>query len=242
MNNHWELGGTLDLGTYPKNERMQFSPSDLDNEANWKKVKSKSIWAEDSFDYKYNAQGFRSEWDFDPSIDKPILLALGCSHTVGVGIPGHDAWCHQLGKKYYSDHIVWNAGLGGGGADTVARLAVNMIPIAKPKTVAILWPGMYRYERYPSDQRLPFLHGPWQMDKQMIDDKNIYNNQCKNKTIIQLLQKIYQFELLELDVDHVFDNNTKLHHPVDYPLARDGAHSGSEWHIDVQEAMWSKYQ
>jgi len=37
MKNYWQLGGTLDLGTYPKNETMQFSLSDLDSKETWKK-------------------------------------------------------------------------------------------------------------------------------------------------------------------------------------------------------------
>lgn len=247
MKNHWQLGGTLDLGTYPKNERMQFSLSDLDSEANWKKVKdsdfpAKGNWSPESFDYKYNQQGFRSDWDFDPTVNKPILLALGCSHTVGVGIPAHEAWCHQLGHSHYNDHVVWNAGLGGGGADTVARLAVNMIPIAKPKTVAILWPSLYRFETYEHEH--PVMQGAWtfEEDNLQYEDKTIYNNQCKNKTIIKLLQEQYKFELLELDVDDIFQKYSEAPLPEPWEKARDGSHLGPAWHWQLQEDMWSKYQ
>lgn len=247
MKNHWQLGGTLDLGTYPKNERMQFSLSDLDSKENWKKVKDsdfpgKGNWSPDSFDYQYNSQGFRSNWNFDPAIDKPILLGLGCSHTVGVGLPWHDAWIQQLGAQHYQDHVVWNCGLGGGGADTVARLAVNIIPIAKPKTVAILWPSLYRFETYESEN--PVMQGAWtfEQDNLQYEDKTIYNNQCKNKTIIKLLQQQYEFDLLELDVDDIFEKYSNANLPEPWEKARDGSHMGTAWHWQLQEDMWSKYQ
>lgn len=247
MKNYWQLGGTLDLGLYPKNERMQFSLSDLDSETNWARVKGhefpgKGNWSPDSFDYKYNAQGFRSDWDFDPTVDKPILLALGCSHTVGVGIPWDGAWCHQLGNNHYSDHIVWNAGLGGGSADTVARLAVNMIPIAKPKTVAILWPSLYRFETYQGVD--PFMQGAWNIESDNVqyEDQTIYNNKCKNKTIMTLLQEQYKFELLELEVDDIFEKYSSKDLPHIWEKARDGSHMGTAWHWQLQEDMWSQYQ
>ena len=256
MINHWEIGNTLNLGYYPKDQTMQFSLYDSDNEDNWKKVKDTKFlgreqWSEDSFDYKYNAQGFRSDWDFDPSVDNPILLALGCSHTVGVGIPWNSVWCHQLGQNHYQDHIVWNAGLGGGSSDTVARLAVNMIPIAKPKTVAILWPSLHRFETYPTDSRCLWdadsekngFKGIWNTssrDPRFIEE-DIYNNQCKNKTIIKLLQEQYKFDLLELE-DNIFEKYSGASLPNLFKKARDGTHMGTAWHWQLQEDMWSKYQ
>ena len=36
MKNYWELGFTLDLGTYPRDQELQFSLTDLDNETNFK--------------------------------------------------------------------------------------------------------------------------------------------------------------------------------------------------------------
>ena len=235
MINYWQPGVTLDIGPYPKNKRMQFSPLDSDNIDNWKKVKDKGEWTADSFDYKYNAQGFRSDWDFDLAIDKPILLGLGCSHTVGVGIPQEQSWIHQLGNNHMHDHMVWNAGQGGGSADTVARLAVNIIPIARPKTVAILWPSLYRFETY--EKYIPTMQGPWNMEgvNLQYEDQTIYNNQCKNKTIVKLLQEIYHFKLLELNVDDI--NYLEI-----FPLARDGHHNGAEWNSRVQEDMWEKHK
>jgi hypothetical protein len=247
MINHWQLGGTIDLGTYPKNKTVQFSLTDLDSIDNWNKIKDtafegKGNWTADSFDYKYNAQGFRSDWDFDPAIDQTVLLGLGCSHTVGVGLPWTDSWIQQLGNQHYQDHQVWNCGLGGGSADTVARLAVNIIPIARPATVAILWPSLYRFETYEQDT--PVMQGAWtyEEDNLQYEDKTVYNNQCKNKMIVKLLQQTYGFELLELDVDDIFAKYSGMNLPEPWEKARDGAHMGTAWHWQLQQDMWEKHK
>jgi len=224
MKNHWELGATLDLGTYPCDQEMQFSLSDLDSEQNFKNIQGTRHqghpqWHTDSFTYKYNSHGFRSQ-EFDLKETKSKILTLGCSHTVGVGVPQHNAWPEQYGSKYFPNHVVWNAGLGGAGADTIARLAVNMIPIVNPDMVAILWPSLFRFETYENNA---VFNGVWTMEKDNLqyEDNTAYNNQTKNKTILDLLQKVYGFRLLSIDWD---DTVGKIYDTVSWTKARDGAH------------------
>ncbi len=71
MKNYWELGADLDLGTYPRDQELQFSLTDLDNETNFKNIQGTRHqgdpqWCADRFTYKYNSHGFRSrEFDLD---------------------------------------------------------------------------------------------------------------------------------------------------------------------------------
>jgi hypothetical protein len=224
MKNYWQLGSTLDLGIYPRNQEMQFSLLDLDNKDNFAKLPS-GDWRADSFTYKYNSHGFRS-CEFDLKETRPVILTLGCSHTVGVGVPQHNNWPEQFGRIYFPNHVVWNAGLGGAGADTVARLAVNMIPIVKPDIVAVMWPSQYRFETYENN---PVFNGVWTMERDNLqyEDNTAYNNQAKNKTILELLQKIYGFKLLSIDWDDIVQ---KIYNTVTWTKGRDGAHFGIEWH------------
>jgi hypothetical protein len=235
MKNNWELGGTLDLGTYPRNQEMLFSLTDLDSEENFKKL-VKSHWSADSFTYKYNSQGFRSR-EFDLNDSKPKILALGCSHTVGVGVPQHDNWAEQFGRTHFPDHVVYNAGLGGAAADTVARLAVNMVPIIKPKIVAVMWPSLYRFETYENGT---VFNGAWTMeaDNLQYEDNTAYNNQTKNKMILDLLQKIYGFKLLSIDWD---DTINKVYDTVTWTKGRDGAHFGIDWHRQITYDFYLQY-
>jgi hypothetical protein len=241
MKNYWKLGATLNLGTYPPGQEMWFSLTDSDTKENYDKNPSPN-WAEHSLSYKYNNQGFRSR-DFEIQTDNPILLTLGCSHTVGVGIPVHDNWPEQLGNKYFPKHLVYNAGLGGAGADTVARLAINLIPILKPNIVAILWPSLNRFETYHHDEKKDNsrFNGIWSMNldeyKVYFEENNAYNNQMKNKLIVNLLKKIYDFKYISLDVDQAISDHD--HHG--YLKARDNQHFCGWWHRDVMEDFYKQY-
>ncbi len=233
MKNHWELGRSLDLGTYPRNQEFKFSQSDLDSEERFNNIQGTRhqghpSYTADSFTYKYNSYGFRS-CEFDLTVMKPVILTLGCSHTVGVGVAQHDNWPEQLGQSYFSEYSVWNAGLGGASADTIARLAVNMIPIIKPNIVAILWPSLFRFETYENGA---VFNGAWTMEQDNLqnEDNTAYNNQTKNKTIVELLQKIYNFRLLSIDWDNTLE---KVYTSVTWTKARDGAHYGVDWHRQI---------
>jgi hypothetical protein len=241
MKNYWQLGSTLDLGTYPCNQEMQFSPSDLDSENHFKNLsissfQGKQEWRPDSFTYKYNSHGFRSR-EFDLKDSRSKILTLGCSHTVGVGVPQHENWAEQFGVTYFDDHVVWNAGLGGAGSDTVARLAVNMIPIVKPNIVAILWPSLFRFETYENGA---VFNGVWTMEQDNLqyEDTTAYNNQTKNKTILELLQKVYGFKLLTIDWDTTIE---KVYNTVEWTKARDGAHFGIDWHRQMAYDFYLQY-
>lgn len=238
--NYWSLEHTLDLGTYPKGQEMCFSLTDSDTKENYERNTS-THWAEHSLSYKYNSHGFRSR-EFELNTDKPILLTFGCSHTVGVGIPVEDNWPEQLGKKYFPNHLVYNAGLGGASADTVARLAVNLIPIIKPDIVAILWPSLYRFETYHHGQNKngTQFNGPWNPDgfELHFEDNNIYNNQAKNKLIVNLLKEVYNFKLIAIDVDKAISDHD--HHG--YLKARDNQHFCGWWHRDVMEDFYQQYK
>jgi hypothetical protein len=241
MKNYWTLGSGLNVGTYPCGQEMSFSPSDVDTEENYDKNPSQH-WGKYSVGYKFNSHGFRSR-EFEISIDKPTILAFGCSHTVGVGISVEDNWPEQLAVKYFPNHVVYNAGLGGASSDTVARLASNMIPILNPDIVAILWPSMHRFETYHHDgDRIGTrFNGPWTNDNDLkiyFEDNNSYNNQMKNKMIVELLQKNYNFKLISIDVDQAF----KDHEPGGYLKARDGIHLCGWWHRDVMEDFYQQYK
>jgi|688.fasta_scaffold60062_2 hypothetical protein len=230
QNNYWALGSTLDLGTYPRDQEMAFSLSDLDSEERFNNIQGTRHqghpnWRADSFTYKYNSHGFRS-CEFDLNGMNPIILTLGCSHTVGVGVPQQDNWPEQFGRDYFPDYSVYNAGLGGAGADTVARLAVNLIPIIKPSIVAVMWPSLFRFETYENGA---VFNGAWTMEEDNLqyEDNTAYNNQTKNKTILQLLQEVYKFKLLSINWD---DTVRTVYNTVAWTKARDGAHFGIDWH------------
>jgi hypothetical protein len=91
--------------------------------------------------YKYNSDAFRSE-EFDPAADN--LVALGCSFTMGVGLPIQSVWPSLLGHALNLQ--VCNLGWGGFPADSCFRVAEYWIPYLNPKLVVFLVPPKARFE------------------------------------------------------------------------------------------------
>jgi hypothetical protein len=95
--------------------------------------------------YRYNSQGFRA-----PELDDRLSgLALGCSHTEGVGIPEDKTWSHCLSQM--TGTHVWNFGVGGSSKDTAFRLLDHYIHILNLKFVVLCGPSKYRFEVQMSD-------------------------------------------------------------------------------------------
>lgn len=94
------------------------------------------------FSYKFNSDGFRSEeFDFNQT---PSLVALGCSHTIGIGVPYEQTWPFLLSSML--DLKCYNLGIGGSSNDTGFRLGYHYVPKLKPSIVAFLSPQPERLE------------------------------------------------------------------------------------------------
>lgn len=188
---------------HPKNQIVHWSGSDT--EENWVK-NPKPGYTETSITYNYNSYGYRTT-EFDLTNNIPKILCFGCSHTEGVGLKFEDIWISHI-KLKFSDHDLYNLGIGGASADYVTRLLSNTASIFNPDYVFILWPSMSRFETYKTVYNLnddpTLMNGPWNLNehnKCMADETNMYNNLQKNRLIINLLQNKYQFKLHELSTD-----------------------------------------
>ena len=89
----------------------------------------------DEITYTFNSYGFRSD-EFEE--DNDSIIFLGCSHTMGVGLPSNRVWCHlvasSLGLRYF------NLGIGAGSLDSAFRVFSEWYPIIKPKYVFLQKP------------------------------------------------------------------------------------------------------
>jgi hypothetical protein len=194
--NHWQEGFIPEAPNNPKNQTLYWSG--LDSLENFKKNPTPG-YTETSITYVYNSYGYREE-EYDLTSQSNILC-LGCSHTEGIGLRFEDSWPTLL-KKQFSNSKVYNFGLGGGSSDTVARILTNISSIFNPLAVFILWPSTIRYELYNGGK--PVFYGTWSIDAEhysLMDSKHTYNNFCKNKLIVELLQKRYNFNLCSIEVD-----------------------------------------
>lgn len=90
--------------------------------------------------YQINSQGFRGP-EFCDTIG---LMTLGCSFTMGIGLPQHTVWPYQV-----ADHMqlpVANLAWPGLATDTCVRLASYWLPRLQPRLVIMLMPPIDRFE------------------------------------------------------------------------------------------------
>ena len=200
-----------------------------DSEENFKKncaiPESRKILEEygwlvpESVTYKFNSEGFRDD-EFD---QQPAGMAIGCSHTLGVGVKVEHTWSSQLqtmlGQK------IWNLGVGGSALDTCYRLLEYWIKNLNIKFVICVVPGISRYEIctennwtnfLSTSQVRPFLQG-YHKEYLMYDQNSIVNRQ-KNLHAMKYVCHLHQVPFY-YDLSDNFEN---------HPTARDLQHSGPD--------------
>lgn len=232
--NHWREGIIPAPPNNPKNQTLYWKGSD--SLENFKKNLTPG-YTETSITYVYNSYGYREE-EYDLKSESNILC-LGCSHTEGIGLKLEDSWPSLL-KRQFSNFKVYNFGLGGGSSDTVARILTNVSGIFNPQVVFILWPLESRYEIYEGEK--PVFYGHWSIDAahySLMDSKHTYNNFCKNKLIVDLLQKKYNFKLCSIEVDSL-PSDIDFKQLGEKSLARDN-HYGPRQHQEIARRFMELY-
>lgn len=100
----------------------------------------------ESFEHiKVNNLGYRSNFDYSEElfVDNDVILCIGDSDTFGRAIEFQHLWPTLIAERF-PEYVVVNMGVPGGGADTMTRIASNVldIPGMRVKVVLASW-GMY---------------------------------------------------------------------------------------------------
>lgn len=110
------------------------------------------LWADRSFNYKFNSQGYRcAEWD-NIDWDNSCLL-IGDSWAFGIGLPARMTLAGLLNM----------VNLGVSGASSMSMLANTARLIQaniKPRAVVYIWPQPNRFAHYISRDQV-INYGPW---------------------------------------------------------------------------------
>jgi len=109
-------------------------------------------WLDKKINYTFNSEGFRCE-DFN---EEPSIVFLGCSYTVGIGLPIEYTWAHMVSEKLKLK--CYNLGIGCSSCDTAFRLGYHYINKIKPKMVIFLRPSPNRMEAINKDYPEPVIH------------------------------------------------------------------------------------
>jgi hypothetical protein len=193
--------------------------------------------------YKINSYGFRCD-EFD---DRDCMLALGCSFTIGIGLPVESIWPQIVGRQL--GLVPYTMAWGGTSADTCFRLAEYWIPQLMPKAVFMLSPPPSRFELIrasgvPIENYMPQSES---LSASEVDsflkhwhtmDENSRLNQKKNKLAIQAMCAKHSIPCFMYDA---FDHMAMSREEIGY--ARDRMHGGPGGHQRLAERMlddWSK--
>lgn len=256
--NFWERNG-IPLTWQPKSKTTTWFSTD--SEENFKKVKN-NVFTAESFDYNFNQFGYRiGESDWQLNTKKKRVMTLGCSHTVGVGVPWSKSWPVLFSEEINGE--LFNLSVAGSSADTVFRTLHHSIDIIKPDVVAIFWPNPIRWEIYQAvltdtdgiDCITPLGKSIWNADVNLINEHHLINLRIKNMELVKLLQKLHNFELISLDSvsiieQHLTENKTtieqywnefgELLNPCSFD-SRDSLHPGITMHEYLKQKFIDRY-
>ena len=137
------------FGTYHAGTESEFLPTDtkehfekLCETEEYREYFKAQGWLEPgAITYKINSHGFRCD---ELTANTDCIVALGCSFTLGTGLPIEVTWPALVGKELGIK--VYNLAWGGNSADTCFRLAEYWLPRLKPKAVFMLSPPESRFE------------------------------------------------------------------------------------------------
>jgi hypothetical protein len=229
IENFWRHG-ILPYTAAPRNTTLYWDATDT--EENLNKNPNRQEWMNIDIPYVYNSTGFRT-YNLDLYRDKKVNIALGCSHTLGVGIAESMRWSNLIEQA--TGIPMLNFGVGGGTTDTVARIMTNVVSLFSVQTAYIFWPEASRFEKYYPNRPeiIPIINivsksasieDVWYMSK-----SESANRFFKNQAIVYMLSKIYNFSINELDSNTFFSQYGML------DLARDGSHPGPKTHQKIAE-------
>lgn len=186
--------------------------------------------------YSLNTNGFRSREIIE---DTGCIVALGCSHTFGLGLREEDTFIAKLATML--DSTYYNLGVPGGASDTAFRIASYWLPIIKPKYVVMVTPPISRFEiiRTNGDAVL-YNPNSKNLDKLVEDiakhfvvsDANPIINRKKNLLAIENIVTTYNGKFYWYTED-IMDKT------IENDFARDWQHSGPKQNFKVAEQIYS---
>ena len=209
-----------------KNQTLLWHRGDSEEMFRYNKSDKRIQWClTEHINYKFNSYGFRS----DEFTNTDNLVSLGCSFTLGTGIPYESTWSYIISKKLNLANF--NLAIDSTSADCCFRMAYNWIQQLKPKIVLYQSPDPSRLEWFDGESRKPHnmsasSHNHSNFYKEwIVDEKNLKFNHLKNLHAIQHLAESAGAKFVHLPLSNIAR--------LDY--ARDTGHYGPSTNRAVAE-------
>lgn len=205
-----------------------------------------NYYLENSFTYRYNNYGYRSDDDYYEGDEGSIFL--GCSFTEGIGLDLNNTWAYKLhkhlGGKFFS------LAKGGTGSDTWFRYLFMFLPILKVNNVFLLGTDWPRFEFFDNSEVMTTS-----VNLPMKGFQNKYPNFTKDilsntylsgynfyKNLLSIKQLCYSkninFFFIDINSDDKYIKEiSEKHSDSHLGIARDNMHPG----ILYQDHIYSKF-
>lgn len=243
-------------GLIEKNTHREWMPSDT--EASFKQMmqtpEHRQYFVEQGWDqpwsisYKINSHGFRSE-DFT---EGRYIIALGCSYTMGIGLPIESIWPTLVSKTLAIP--VANLAWGGSSVDTCYRLLKYWIRELNPPAVMILVPPQERLEIMLDEKcnltgktRAEVFMPHSMSDHYDATDKYLShwfmqedNQKINREKNLLAMQAICQQRDIPLFIQYTNLTMTRSREDIGY--ARDYMHGGPKIHVEIAEDFVKQFQ
>jgi hypothetical protein len=132
------------------NKNLQNIPVSKKNDIFFTNSLFSEYYSPENYFYKINKDGYRSI-DFDNEVE---ILAVGCSNTVGVGLPFEYTW-PKIMNLLIPDKNIKNLSIPGASIQSLVSKVFNYInKYSPPKAIVCLFPTLERYSAYNSKKDL----------------------------------------------------------------------------------------
>ena len=190
----------------------RFTPKDKITHSHTKV--GKEIYQPDIYSYIFNSDNFRSI-ELNPATD---IVALGCSHTFGVGLPVEYTWVQQLSYMVSKDII--NISDSGAGVQYLINTFYHFYNREKinPKILLCNFPNFFRYRKYSLKDNIVLNKADYMDRKDMelnllsmieaiesVDNLEFF---CK-KNNIQLFWTVWDYSFGEMEIYNFFTKRYK---------------------------------
>jgi hypothetical protein len=165
------------------------------------------------------------------------LLALGCSHTAGVGIETHEIYAKLVADQIGLNLI--NLARGGGNHQLVQENLTQYLQSHQPAQIILQWPNPYRITTWHNNRpRLENIHNSSDIFQAMLQagEQNFLQPWTQTIIVCNLLCQARQIPtiniLLETVDQYIHDQLTKFN----IVLHQDDKQSGRTWFFDSAAA------
>ena len=230
-------------------------------------IRQTPIIPDTTIEYEYNSQGFRDDefnW-LNPNGKDPYSIAIGCSHTWGMGLLKDEVWVGHFKKIFHYPHKIWNLGMPSASNDKIYRILHNIIGYKKrkPESVIVQITHPERTEWTHPDNGITRSYDLCSQNVLGEDHENLKNyfrlttdGYHFQKTIELMLaiktlldtygiphmfwwmQNYFDCSLVQLAKEYKFNLCVTTLNLVGNDLARDNAHYGPRSHLEIFKRLY----